>query len=140
MPAPRGKEKESDFIERCMGDEEMNEKFSNIKQRAAVCYSYWNRAKKNEDFREKVRQYIKEFRAEATLNKWIIQYNGKNVTVNDLPPMQQKVFGQMKKNLQRDGIFNKIKGNDPKSPDMILKTNAVEVYDESGKLLKRYKL
>lgn len=140
MPSPKGKEKKKDFIARCMGDEEMKEKFSNNKQRVAVCYSYWNKAK-NEDFKVKVKSYIREFKSEATPDKWIISYNGKNVTVNDLPPSQQKVFRQMVSNLKRDSLLSKVKKvGDTKNPDMALKADGVEIYDEGGKLLKRYKL
>jgi hypothetical protein len=35
-----------EFISRCMGDETINKDFPDQKQRAAVCYSQWDRAKK----------------------------------------------------------------------------------------------
>lgn len=140
LPSPRGKEKKNDFISRCVDDETMKKEFSdNKQQRLAVCYAQWGKAKKNED--SKLGKYIKEFKAEAAPNKWIISYNGKNVTVNDLPSSQQKVFRQMVSNLKRDKLFDKVKKvGDTKNPDMVLKADGVEVYDEGGKLLKRYKL
>ena len=49
MPSPKGKEKQSDFISRCMGDNTMGKDFENQKQRAAVCYSQWEKAKASAD-------------------------------------------------------------------------------------------
>lgn len=46
LPSPKGKEKENNFISRCMGDETMNKDYPDQKQRAAVCYSQWKRSKK----------------------------------------------------------------------------------------------
>lgn len=94
-----------------------------------------------EKFSDKVRKYLKEFKAEAGPNRWLISYQGKKVKSDALPPQQKKIFDQMVKNVKRDGLFSKMsKQEDTKSPDMILKANAVEVYDENGKLLKSYKL
>ncbi len=41
MPKPRDNETKEDFIERCMGNEEMNRKFPSHSQRRAVCEDYW---------------------------------------------------------------------------------------------------
>ena len=43
MPTPRKGEKKDEFISRCMGDEEANADFPDQKQRAAFCYSQWER-------------------------------------------------------------------------------------------------
>jgi len=45
IPKPRKMEKKSDFISRCMGDTVMNKDYKEQKQRAAVCYSTWERKK-----------------------------------------------------------------------------------------------
>jgi hypothetical protein len=46
MPSPKKGESRNDYIGRCMGNKKMKKEFSDTKQRAAVCYSYWD--KKNE--------------------------------------------------------------------------------------------
>lgn len=51
LPSPTPKEKDAEkgkqeFISRCMGDNTINKDFPDQKQRAAVCYSQWDRAKK----------------------------------------------------------------------------------------------
>lgn len=46
IPSPKGKEKQDDFVSRCMGDKVMNSDYKDQKQRAAVCYSQWRKAKK----------------------------------------------------------------------------------------------
>lgn len=45
MPLPRKKEKESDYISRCMGHDKMMMEFPKQKQRLAVCYSYFRKKK-----------------------------------------------------------------------------------------------
>jgi|688.fasta_scaffold851512_1 hypothetical protein len=47
LPLPKKSEKQGDFISRCAGDETMNKDFTNTKQRVAVCYSQWQKAKAN---------------------------------------------------------------------------------------------
>jgi hypothetical protein len=42
---PKKSEKQGDFVSRCMGDETMNKDFPDQKQRAAVCYSQFKKAK-----------------------------------------------------------------------------------------------
>lgn len=46
MPYPKKNEKHDDYIKRCMSDNEMNSKFSDNKQRYAVCESYWSNRNK----------------------------------------------------------------------------------------------
>jgi hypothetical protein len=48
MPLPKAKkrEKQSDFVSKCMGDSTMNKDFPDQKQRAAVCYSQFKRKAK----------------------------------------------------------------------------------------------
>ena len=48
IPKPKGEEKGSDYIKRCMADNTMNSEFPDQKQRAAVCYNEWREAKKEE--------------------------------------------------------------------------------------------
>jgi hypothetical protein len=45
IPNPKKSEKQGDFVFRCMGDETMNKEFPDQKQRAAVCYSQFKKAK-----------------------------------------------------------------------------------------------
>jgi hypothetical protein len=42
---PKKSEKQDDFVSRCMGDDTMNKEYPNEKQRAAVCYSQFKKAK-----------------------------------------------------------------------------------------------
>ena len=42
MPTPNKGEMKSDFIERCMGDDEANSDFPDSKQRYAFCNSKWS--------------------------------------------------------------------------------------------------
>jgi len=46
LPTPNKKEKRSDFISRCMSSEVMKKDFKDSKQRTAVCYSQYDKAKK----------------------------------------------------------------------------------------------
>jgi len=46
---PKKSEKQSDFIERCMGNKTMNSEYPDQKQRSAVCYTQW----KNKDKKSK---------------------------------------------------------------------------------------
>ena len=43
MPKPMADETEEKYISRCMGDERMGEKYPDSDQRAAVCYTYWDK-------------------------------------------------------------------------------------------------
>jgi hypothetical protein len=43
---PKNKEKKSEFVSRCIGDTQSNKDFPDQKQRIAVCYSQWDKAKK----------------------------------------------------------------------------------------------
>jgi len=45
LPNPKKNEKQGDFISRCAGNETMNKDFPDTKQRVAVCYSQWQKAK-----------------------------------------------------------------------------------------------
>lgn len=45
LPNPKKNEKQGDFISRCAGNETMNKDFPETKQRVAVCYSQWKKAK-----------------------------------------------------------------------------------------------
>lgn len=46
LPLPRKRERQSNFMSRCMGDPVMNKDFPKQDQRAAVCIKQWNRGKK----------------------------------------------------------------------------------------------
>ena len=43
---PKNKEKKSEFVSRCIGDTQSSKDFPDQKQRIAVCYSQWDKAKK----------------------------------------------------------------------------------------------
>ena len=45
LPSPSGKQDKSGFISSCMSNDNMRKEFPDQKQRAAVCYSKWKRAK-----------------------------------------------------------------------------------------------
>ncbi len=47
LPNPKEAEKRKDFISRCMENKTMNSEYSDSKQRAAVCFSQWRKAKKS---------------------------------------------------------------------------------------------
>jgi len=47
LPKPSKKEKEQEFVSRCMADDMMNKVYKDQKQRAAVCYSQFKRRMKN---------------------------------------------------------------------------------------------
>ena len=46
MPEPRQDEKKEQFITRCIRDKESINTFPDSKQRAAFCFSQWDRFKK----------------------------------------------------------------------------------------------
>jgi len=45
LPSPSGKQDKSGFISNCMSNDNMRKEFPDQKQRAAVCYSKWKKAK-----------------------------------------------------------------------------------------------
>ena len=45
IPQPQADEDRDQFIARCMANPTMREDFSNVGQRAAVCYEQWREAK-----------------------------------------------------------------------------------------------
>jgi hypothetical protein len=47
LPTPNDKEKRSDFISRCVLSETVKKDFKSQDQRTAVCYSQYEKAKKN---------------------------------------------------------------------------------------------
>ena len=47
LPKPSEKEKEQEFVSRCMSDSMMLDDYKDQKQRAAVCYSQFKRRIKN---------------------------------------------------------------------------------------------
>lgn len=47
LPVPKNKEKKTDFVSRCVGDNQTGKDFPDQKQRIATCYSLWEKAKKN---------------------------------------------------------------------------------------------
>ena len=46
LPSPKGRQNEQDFVSSCMSDQGMKKEYPGQKQRAAVCYSQYRRAKK----------------------------------------------------------------------------------------------
>jgi len=51
MPTPRENETESEFVSRCMGDEESVSDFPDEEQRVAVCYAIWRRRDEKATYR-----------------------------------------------------------------------------------------
>lgn len=51
MPTPRENETESEFVSRCMGDEEAVADFPDEEQRVAVCYAIWRRRDEKATYR-----------------------------------------------------------------------------------------
>jgi hypothetical protein len=49
LPTPKKNQEEDSFIASCMGSETMNKEYPNQKQRAAICYSQYNRKKKKNE-------------------------------------------------------------------------------------------
>jgi len=47
LPKPSKKEKEKEFVSRCMADDMVQKDYKDQKQRAAVCYSQFKRRMKN---------------------------------------------------------------------------------------------
>jgi phosphatidylethanolamine-binding protein (PEBP) family uncharacterized protein len=47
LPNAKPKEKQQEFMNRCMSDDIMNKDFKDQKQRAAVCYSQYRKRTKN---------------------------------------------------------------------------------------------
>ena len=47
LPRPTANQKRKDFVSECMDDSVMREEFPNNKQRAAVCHSRYETAKKS---------------------------------------------------------------------------------------------
>lgn len=72
MPIPTpNKEKESNFVSRCMGDNVMVKEYPDQKQRAAICYSQYKKAKKHQKAKGCLDEPIWE---EQSLDKVIMLY------------------------------------------------------------------
>ena len=58
LPSPKGKQDKKTFMSNCMGDGAMKKEFPDQKQRSAVCYSKWRKAKGTTeiDFTEQIKQ------------------------------------------------------------------------------------
>ena len=52
LPSPKGQQEKDKFVSSCIGDKDMIEEFPDQKQRVAVCYSQWERAKKSKSSQE----------------------------------------------------------------------------------------
>lgn len=48
IPSPQKEEEQDEFIARCMADRTMRSEYSDVKQRAAVCYSKYRETKDKE--------------------------------------------------------------------------------------------
>ena len=140
LPSPRGKESKDNFISRCVQNENVQKESKSNNQALAICYSQWRRAK-NESFAGKVRQYIKEIKVEAGPKGWNITTGaGKNITPDKLPAQQKKIFDQVRNKLKQQGLLNKLTKTANAKPDMVFKSDAVEVYDEDGNKVKTFKI
>lgn len=62
MPTPRAGEDASDFLNRCMGDEESRRKFPQQDQRYAFCQSQWSNRNKIDLLMQRFKQICKRTR------------------------------------------------------------------------------
>lgn len=69
IPRPRKKEKQKDFISRCMDNEVMKTDYPKQKQRAGVCYTSWKTSKKNEGVIMKLKAILAKLRKEKKDSK-----------------------------------------------------------------------
>lgn len=61
IPTPQKKtESKQDFISRCMGDKVMNDDYDDQKQRAAVCYSQWEKHKKGKQAKSGISLFVND--------------------------------------------------------------------------------
>jgi len=80
LPKPDSKEKEADFISRCMSSDVMKSDYSDTKQRTAICYSQWRNKEKLEeqklihdyklDTKENVREALEDFSKTGNRKKY----------------------------------------------------------------------
>jgi HK97 family phage prohead protease len=57
MPTPKDGESKQDFLDRCMGDETMNEDYPDNDQRYAVCLSQWEKEKDSKEPDREIRTF-----------------------------------------------------------------------------------
>ena len=99
LPKPNNNESEDDFIQRCMGNDEMVDEYDEASQRRAVCQSLWDRNKEKTMPKSNERKIIKarEFKLEdegkiklifGTMN--VIDHDG-DVTIPGAIGSPQKV-------------------------------------------------
>lgn len=62
MPSPRPDEDKSEFLSRCMGDDESRRKFPSQDQRYAFCESQWSNRNKMELLMQRFKQTFKRNR------------------------------------------------------------------------------
>lgn len=70
MPKPKGNENKDDFIERCMGDDVMNEDYPDEKQRFAVCNSLWEKERDDMTITAEKRKAIPKHKTATSGKSW----------------------------------------------------------------------
>lgn len=48
LPTPQAEESQEDFINRCMGDEDVQKEAEGMEERNAICFSQWEQAGETE--------------------------------------------------------------------------------------------
>ncbi|MGV9141919.1 MAG: hypothetical protein ACOC1X_03175 [Promethearchaeota archaeon] len=95
-------------------------------------------------FEKKLFEAVKELRemsAEAGPQGWKIKVGNKTFTPAQLDGESKKAFEEIRSYLKKDGFMSNIRKEEKDPADVVFKSGGeAEVYDESGKLLKRYKL
>lgn len=61
MPSPKKDEKKEEFLDRCMGDEVMNDEYPDKKQRYAVCLSIWEKDKEGDKKSKEPKREVRTF-------------------------------------------------------------------------------
>jgi len=125
MPAPKKGESKKQYISRCMGHSEMKSKFSNPKQRVAVCYSYWDESLKESKLSFK--QYlIQEATTEITpsMKKEMLYFAAEEKEFHNLSKQAQYALYDMYFKDMPHGV----RTGDTGTPDEWLSNHFYEVY------------
>ena len=92
LPLPSPKQKEKDFINSCMGNPTMNKEYPDQKQRAAICFSQWKRAKKKKQAKGSNEDPTWEEIEAEIKSSGTLECDGNLILVN-LPTVSDKLSG-----------------------------------------------
>ena len=70
MPKPKPDESKDDFLDRCMGDDVMNDEYPDEKQRYAICNDIWKKEKKDKEDDMEDRKAIKSHKTATSDKSW----------------------------------------------------------------------